>query len=124
MRITGDGAGPRFRANNFDLIRLFAATQVMLFHGAAHLHLSVPFPLSVLAPFPGVPIFFVTSGFLIAASYDRSADLADYARRRVLRLAPGLWGCIAVTSAILLALGYKVATGAGLTWVVAQMFGA
>jgi peptidoglycan/LPS O-acetylase OafA/YrhL len=112
-----------FATNNFDLIRLFAAFQVMLFHCAYHFDLAVPFPVSLLASFPGVPIFFVTSGFLIAASYDRSKSLLGFCKNRFLRMFPALWACIVLTSIVLLASGYQLVSIAGLTWFVSQMVG-
>ena len=42
--------------NNFDLIRLFAATQVALSHITAHLEFESPL-LSVLGFFPGCQFF-------------------------------------------------------------------
>ena len=57
--------------NNFDLVRLFAASQVLVLH-AAYLLKVAPAPdtplgaaFDVLGWFPGVPIFFIVSGFLI-----------------------------------------------------------
>ena len=38
----------------------------------------------------GVDVFFVISGFLIAASWDRSSSLSDYARKRIARVWPAL----------------------------------
>ena len=64
--------------NNFDIIRLIAALQVAIVHGVEHLGLRLPFhdvSFEILKAFPGVPIFFVISGFLISASYDRSRSL-------------------------------------------------
>jgi peptidoglycan/LPS O-acetylase OafA/YrhL len=64
--------------NNFDLIRLIAATQVVLVHSSEHLlklSYSNSLVLSVLHFLPGVPIFFFVSGFLIASSYDKSSSL-------------------------------------------------
>jgi peptidoglycan/LPS O-acetylase OafA/YrhL len=46
------------KLNNFDLIRLLAASQVALTHIAAHLGYT-NFFFQVIAIFPGVPIFFL-----------------------------------------------------------------
>ena len=54
--------------NNFDLIRLFAATQVAISHISSHLEIAIP-GLSFLSYFPGVPIFFFISGYLIYQSF-------------------------------------------------------
>mgnify|MGYP001238677287 CR=1 FL=1 len=54
--------------NNFDLLRLFAALQVALEHSSVHLQHSYAI-LDMLALFPGVPIFFFLSGYLIFGSY-------------------------------------------------------
>ncbi|MBO6539519.1 MAG: hypothetical protein JJ969_08970 [Rhizobiaceae bacterium] len=53
--------------NNFDIIRLFAALQVMLMHSTSWLQLPLWDGLHrVLVGFAGVPIFFGVSGFLIS----------------------------------------------------------
>ena len=45
----------------------------------------------VLMLLPGVPVFFVISGFLIARSFERNpADVAGYFWRRGLRIFPAL----------------------------------
>src|SRR5579871_2179435 len=96
------------RANNFDLIRLLAALQVVLFHAREHLKIDYKGyglePIfSFIAYFPGVPIFFCISGFLIYNSYKRNYnDIAKYFRNRFLRLFPGLWACFLVTLILLL----------------------
>jgi peptidoglycan/LPS O-acetylase OafA/YrhL len=57
-------ASASLRANNFDLIRLFAASQVLFYH--AYALSKVGELISVghfLNYFPGVPLFFVISGF-------------------------------------------------------------
>ena len=64
----GSSGRTSVRQNNFDLIRLVAASQVVLFHGLEHLGPSgVTHSVlgEALSWFPGVPIFFVVSGFLI-----------------------------------------------------------
>jgi peptidoglycan/LPS O-acetylase OafA/YrhL len=80
------------RNNNFDLIRLFAAIQVLLLHANHHLKISNKYFnefLDILRPFPGVPIFFILSGYLIYNSYLRNKnDLNIYIRNRVLRVFP------------------------------------
>ncbi len=98
------------RENNFDLVRILAALQVALFHASAHLQLppeGVWAQLArVLRVFPGVPIFFVVSGFLISASYERKQDLRAYLRARLLRIYPALWICFAVSLAAAAAFGF------------------
>ncbi|MEK7945090.1 acyltransferase [Pigmentiphaga sp. YJ18] len=85
----------RWKVNNFDLLRIVAATQVLVMHGIEHLNLSKPALQNILSHFPGVPIFFVISGFLISASYERNPDLRSYFRNRALRIFPALWACLA-----------------------------
>lgn len=115
--------------NNFDLLRLLAALQVVYFHAKHHLGITLGGAGEALSKvgqlFPGVPIFFVISGFLISRSYERSSSLHAYARNRFLRIYPALWVSFAVSLALLAALGALdtgfVATPAFLAWVVAQL---
>lgn len=77
--------------NNFNLLRLAFALFVVVYHlvvlsaapGWAHLE----GPFSLLAEI-GVQGFFVLSGYLVYASFDRSASLGLYAEKRVRRLYP------------------------------------
>ena len=67
------------KQKNFDLVRLAAAGQVMVYHGIQHLSVPLPAVLTnLIARFPGVPIFFVISGFLISASFARNPDIRQY----------------------------------------------
>lgn len=78
--------------NNFDLIRLLAAAQVLSVHLIGHLQL--PVPGALLRPinlFPGVAVFFVVSGFLVTQSFLESESISRYAWKRGLRIYPGLW---------------------------------
>lgn len=91
------------RRNNFDLIRLLAALQVVYGHSLAHLKIeNTLFHFSYLKYFPGVPIFFTVSGFLIFWAYDRNPILKKYMINRSLRLYPALYICLALTIFMLL----------------------
>lgn len=101
------------RQNNFDLIRLLAAAQVVLAHAIGHTDLKNQLPawgrqvFEAVMMFPGVPVFFVISGFLIARSYERNpTDLAGYFWRRGLRIFPALWICLIFTLVTLGAFGF------------------
>ena len=65
-----------FKVNNFDLIRLIAALQVVFDHCLDHLKIDQKwFFLSEISRlFPGVPIFFFVSGFLISKSYENNKN--------------------------------------------------
>jgi len=101
------------RSNNFDLIRLLAAAQVVLSHAIGHTPLYATLTgwqkqlFDGLVWLPGVPVFFVISGFLISRSYERmQGDLAGYAWNRALRIFPALWICLLVTLIVLGLFGY------------------
>ncbi|MDB5123852.1 MAG: hypothetical protein JWP94_1981 [Mucilaginibacter sp.] len=83
--------------NNFDLLRILAATQVVIFHSVMYLHLAKPPGYNIFLFFPGVPMFFAMSGYLISASYERNTDLKNYIKNRVFRIYPALWFCIFLT---------------------------
>ena len=76
--------------NGFDALRFFAATAVLVGHS---------WPLTGRKPEPypggwdtlggiGVAVFFVISGFLVAASRDRSASIWSFLHKRALRIVP------------------------------------
>lgn len=93
--------------NNFDLIRLFAATQVLAIHVVEHMGGDVHnFVRDLADRFPGVPIFFAISGFLISQSFERSKGVPDYFFRRCLRIYPALYACLAFTVLTILAVRY------------------
>jgi peptidoglycan/LPS O-acetylase OafA/YrhL len=119
------------RSNNFDLIRLFAALQVVFVHGSVHLKLTAENPtisqlMAIVAWFPGVPIFFVISGYLIATSFARN-DLRTlpYTVNRILRIYPALYVCLGISIIVLFA--FEIVTlfsfaSAGLAaWLLAQL---
>jgi peptidoglycan/LPS O-acetylase OafA/YrhL len=118
------GATADFRINNFDLLRIIAASQVMFGHAIVHLGIPAPeWLMHLLYAFPGVPIFFVISGFLISASFERSSSLGNYCRNRMLRIFPGLWCCILATVLVAAACGYGFMNKSAATWVALQLGG-
>lgn len=77
--------------NNFGLLRLFAAAQVVYIHCLGHLRLPDGHPWTdVIFAMPGVACFFVISGFLVFDSALRSNTMADFFWRRLLRIYPAL----------------------------------
>jgi peptidoglycan/LPS O-acetylase OafA/YrhL len=113
-----------FKVNNFDLLRIFAASQVVLAHTIEHLKIpTAPWIVTLVNAFPGVPIFFVVSGFLISAAYERSPSLGSYFRNRALRIFPGLWCCIFATIVIATLFGYSFISVKGGVWLISQLAG-
>jgi len=103
---------------NFDLMRLVAALLVVVSH---------TFPLAGQAPFRimgvedlgalGVSVFFVISGYLVSASYER--DPKSYLLKRILRIEPGLIASLVVTVA---ALGFVTTASAAAYWPQAGLY--
>lgn len=114
------------KTNNFDLIRLAAALQVALIHAIAGLGVAAPASLRAIADFfPGVPIFFFISGFLISNSFEKNSVVREYALNRFLRIYPGLAVCFLVSLASVWCTGYfsriEVSGSAMLMWAAAQL---
>ena len=112
------------RNNNFDLIRLIAAFQVLLWHGAEHLKVFKGLYgfFVLLYQFPGVPIFFTISGFLISYSLERNNfDLKKYFKNRALRIFPALWVCTIFTAILLFSFGKIYILKDFFTWFFAQI---
>lgn len=97
------------RLNNFDVLRFALASTVLVSHSYP-LTRGTADPLSDLTDgqFDGgelaVAGFFVVSGFLIAASWERSRGVATFARKRAFRIYPAYlvnWvACVLVVGAI------------------------
>lgn len=95
------------RENNFDLIRLLAALQVAVCHTFQHLHIADFKQTHILGyGFQGVFCFFVISGFLIAAAYDRNPRFKQYIRNRLLRIVPALYIAFVLIVLVLIYFGF------------------
>lgn len=90
-------------ANNFDLLRLIFAVLVMLYHIAVLSNHEVEFFLFHL-PTQAVDGFFVISGFLVAASAERTEGAWRFYVKRLLRLYPLYCLTIIVQAAAMVAL--------------------
>lgn len=98
------GACQGRRLNSFDLLRLLAATAVILHHvaplsGAPALRL-----FSTDFGELGVGVFFVISGYLVTASWRRAPELGAFLKKRILRIEPALVVSLALTALVLGAL--------------------
>ncbi|MFN5516539.1 MAG: acyltransferase family protein [Cyanobacteriota bacterium] len=99
------------RHNHFDIMRLIAALVVIFSHAFPLAHgkiLGKQYePLMILSrgqiTLGGVAVFvfFVVSGFLITASYDKAPQLKSFCQKRLLRLYPGLIVAVALTVFVL-----------------------
>ncbi|HRD66723.1 MAG TPA: acyltransferase [Candidatus Competibacter sp.] len=94
--------------NSFDLVRLFAAMQVAFLHSVEFMspHHITSFWFRILENFPGVPIFFFISGFLISRSYENNNSIKEYGVNRALRIFPALHICVLLNILLVAATGY------------------
>jgi peptidoglycan/LPS O-acetylase OafA/YrhL len=101
----GDASGARLehrlrdRRNNFDVLRLLAASFVLYSHSYALTAHGEPFGDVSGWSFGqvGVVMFFAMSGFLIAKSWSEQPHLAPFVVKRGLRLIPALVVAVSVT---------------------------
>lgn len=93
------------RLQALDLIRFIAALAVVFYHYLAQPDSSFP-QLAAIAQFGylGVPLFFMISGFVIAASAEQRSPL-QFVISRAARLYPAYWLAVLFTSAALWLLG-------------------
>ncbi len=85
--------------NNFDAIRIAAATMVLVSHHYALTGQIEPsfFGIHSLGGL-AVTIFFIISGYLVAASWQRDPDIWRFAIRRFLRIWPALTAVLVLTA--------------------------
>ena len=77
--------------NNFDFVRLLAASMVLCSHQFALTGRPEPRPFNLInLGTLGVLIFFSVSGYLVAQSWDRDPHILRFTAKRLLRVWPGL----------------------------------
>jgi peptidoglycan/LPS O-acetylase OafA/YrhL len=91
------------RDNNFNLLRMAAATAVLVSHAwPIVLGKGTPEPLEALTGYKlgttAVTIFFAVSGFFITKSFHNRHSLADFTLARVARIYPGLFVVLMLTA--------------------------
>lgn len=114
------------RRNSIDSIRIFAAAQVAVYHVWTHIGglPADPWFIRLIACFPGVPIFFFISGFVITAAWNRDPNVATYALARMFRILPAMYFCVLFSAAAIgLLYGSEVRGHAAtfMLWIVAQL---
>lgn len=97
-------------ANNFDLLRFLASLQVAVYHSWVILQWSKESHGGFWkwwGLFPGVPVFFCISGFLISQSVERNRQrISAYFEGRILRIYPALVSVTCLGAVMLFVLGY------------------
>lgn len=99
------------RANNFDFLRLLAATTVLVHHAVAHLDTNFLWHSGSDKWWfnGGVPLFFILSGLMVyqsgARCYEAGRPWRDFYLNRALRIMPAMYAYIAVLTIALLILG-------------------
>lgn len=124
------GAAISFEKNSFDLLRLYAAFAVMFLHFTSFYFMYaeksnpaiVGIRESVLC-FHGVIILFAMSGFLNAASYDKTENGKVFLKKKLVRLYPELWVCTLVNLCVVSILVWELLDGGMIVWLITQFFG-
>jgi peptidoglycan/LPS O-acetylase OafA/YrhL len=112
-----------FKYNSYDLVRLIAALQVALSHATVHLKVEGGFLTEIIRLFPGVPIFFFVSGFLISKSFENASSYKQYANNRLLRIYPALVVCTLLSLLSVYLTGYYKNTNTNILHLVAWVAG-
>lgn len=112
------------RLNNFNLIRLLAAMQVLLVHAFNHFEIHNVY-IDVFKLFPGVPVFFFISGLLIGGTYIRNQQKGNFVFfwNRCLRLYPALLLCVFLSIMTVYLVGYYKTVNFSIVHFVSWVFG-
>jgi peptidoglycan/LPS O-acetylase OafA/YrhL len=102
-------ATKNLQPNNFDLLRLLAAYQVVCGHAVfVIMGQNNTLLAALLRDIPGVPVFFLVSGFLISASWERANVARDYVFNRAIRILPAYWAVFLVSTLAILVFHQRV----------------
>ena len=110
--------------NNFNLLRLIIALQIVFIHSILSLgieNLIVDNIYNTIKYIPGVAVFFLISGFLIAMSYDKNPNLKYYIKNRILRIYPALFINIFIGIIILYYFDFIEFNTELILWIMAQI---
>lgn len=88
--------------NSFDIIRAFCTYIVFFGHFITHFKVESSLLFEIAYIVRAVPVFFLFSGFLTAASLEKYSTKEFYIRR-FFRIYPALWVCIIVNTIIIFA---------------------
>src|SRR5215469_16755409 len=118
------------RENNIDFVRIFLALLVILSHSyplALGHERTEPFMLLSRGQVTGghiaVDLFFILSGFLISASYERSRSAVSFLRKRVARIYPGVVLLSLVTLVVFAPLAHARVDGSSLAAKILNVVG-
>ena len=93
------------RRDCLNTIRIITAICVLYRHTIAHLSIEIPqFVTDFMSYFPGVPIFFSLSGFMMWGSIGRSKNFSQYLKKRFWSIYPQLWLAVIVEIIVILIL--------------------
>ncbi|WP_418637374.1 acyltransferase family protein [Winogradskyella sp.] len=112
--------------NNFNLLRILAAVQVLIVHSFNHFEIKSVL-IDALKIFPGVPMFFFISGYLIGGTYIRNLKKGNriFFMNRVLRLYPALIVCFIISLLLVYFSGYfseiKIKISSFIIWSFSQI---
>ena len=103
--LDGMSVGPRRRGSNFDVLRLCAASAVLVSHAVLVTTGATWWTAHATGPFvqvgnDAVAVFFVISGILVTGSWRGDPSLRRYLARRALRLLPALLVTVAVSALV------------------------
>lgn len=116
----------KFSHNSLDIIRIAAALQVAVYHLYTTIfsHENPGIFIRILTYFPGVPIFFFISGFVIAGAWQRDPDIRRYAISRGFRILPAYYAIFLFSLACILLLHREAVSdniSQMLAWIGAQV---
>ncbi len=93
--------------NNYNVLRVILAASVIWFHSSYIAGFSRPdwasrhlYPITDLGGL-AVQCFFFLSGLFVAQSIYKDNNLLDYSIKRIMRIFPGLFACLVVTTVLL-----------------------